>query len=173
MRIALCFRRAGQVYRLVWVNEDSGGIYFGYLGAQNDAHWSYHRDGRSHTKLGSAYVNQSDEIPIEDWQGVRQLGNTYMPLTDNWFSAATEYSGDGKTETVLIVDEKSFSEGRFCSLDMWLIDRDSEADLFELVGRHMSFEPRYTIVAEVVASLDFFPNHKIALTLRAGVLEAA
>src|SRR3989442_9081181 len=130
MRIAVCFRRSGQVYRLVWVNEDKGGIYLGYLGVQAEAHWSYHRDGRSHTKIGSEYYNQSDGIPIEDWKGVRQLSNTYMPLSSNWFSAARVYGGDNKTETVLLVDETSFSGGRFCSLDLWLIDRDSEAELF-------------------------------------------
>lgn len=168
MRIAVCFRRNGRVYRLVWVNEDKGGIYLGHLGGQTESHWSYHRDGRTHTKYGSEYVNQSDGIPIDDWRGVRQLCNSYMPLTDNWFSAATAYDGDSKTETVLLVDETSFSHGRFCSLDLWLIDRQSEAALFELVGRHMSSEPQLTIVAEVVASLDHFPNHKVGLTLRAG-----
>lgn len=91
-----------------------------------------------------------------------------MPLTENWFCAATAYDGDNKTETVLLVDERSFSNERFCSLDLWLIDRQSEAALFDRVGKHMSSEPQFTIVAEVVASLDHFPNHKLALTLRAG-----
>lgn len=167
MRIAVCFRRDGLVYRLVWVNEDKGGIYLGHLGGQTESHWSYHRDGRSHTKYGSEYVNQSDDIPIEDWEGVRQLCNSYMPLTENWFSAATAYTGDSKTETVLLVDEKSFSNGRYCSFDLWLIDRKSEAKLFELVGKHISPDPHFTIVAEVVTSLKYFPNHKIALTLSA------
>ena len=166
MRISICFRRAGQVHRLVWVNEDSGGVYLGHLGAQSESHWSYHRDGRTHIKLGSEYLNPSEGIPIKDWRGVRQLCHTHMPMTDNWFSAATAYGGDRKTETVLIVDDKSFSGERFCSLDLWLIDRDSESELFALVGKHFTSEPRDTIVAEVVASLDHFPNHKLAVTLR-------
>ena len=166
MRISICFRRAGQVHRLVWVNEDNAGVYLGHLGAQSDAHWSYHRDGRSHTKFGSQYLNQSTGIPIEDWRGVRQLCHTHMPMTDNWFSTATAYSGDGKIETVLIVDEKSFSGDRFCSLDLWLIDRDSESALFAMVGRSFASDPKDTIVAEVVASLDYFPSHKLAVSLR-------
>ncbi len=168
MRIAVCFRRNGRVYRLVWVNEDKGGIYLGHLGGQTEAHWSYHRDGRTHTKYGSEYVNQNNEIRIDDWRGVRQLCNSYLPLTENWFSAATAYNGDSKTETVLLVDDKSFSNDRFCSLDLWLIDRQSEAKLFDIVGKFMSSEPQFTIVAEVVTSLEHFPNHKVALTLRAG-----
>ena len=168
MRISVCFRRSGQVYRLVWVNEDRNGVYLGFLGAQTESHWSYHRDGRTHSKLGEDYVNQNNSIPIEDWKGVRQLFNAYMPLTGNWFSAATTYEGDKKTETVLLVDERSFSDDRFCSLDLWLIDRDSEAALFARVGEHLSSDPKYTIVAEIVSALDHFPNHKIALTLRSG-----
>ena len=169
MRISVCFRRGEQVYRLVWVNEDRAGIYLGYLGAQQESHWSYHRDGRSHTKLGEEYLNQSDGVSIEKVRGVRQLSNSYMPLTDNWFSAATLYAGDQKTETVLIVDEASFSGARFCSLDAWLISRDSEADLFRIVGASGASETQFTMVAEVVASLDFFPEHKLALTLRSGL----
>lgn len=136
MRIFLCFRREGAIYRLVWVNEDKGGIYLGYLGGQAEAHWSYHRDGRSHTKIGSDYYNQADGIPIENWRGVRQLSNTFMPMTDNWFSSATRYS---------------------------------EGQLFDLVGRHLASDPGYTMVAEVVAALDHFPDHKIAVTVRAGM----
>ena len=169
MRIAICFRRNGQVCRLIWVNEDRGGIYLGYLGGQAEVHWSYHRDGRSHTKIGSEYFNQSDGIPIEDWRGVRQLSNTYMPLSNNWFSAATVYEGDKKTETVLLIDEASFSGERFCSFDFWLIDRDSEVELFNLIGKHMVSQVGYLIIAEVVAALDYFPNHKVGLTLRSGV----
>ena len=99
---------------------------------------------------------------------MRQLSNAYMPLSENWFSVATAYEGDRKTETVLLVDEKSFSEGCFCSLDLWLIDRDSEAELFNRVENHMASAPGYTIVAEVIAALDYFPNHKVGLTLRSG-----
>ena len=168
MRISLCFRRAGAVYRLVSVNEDSGGIYLGYLGGQSEAHWSYHLDGRSHTKIGSEYYNQTDGIPIEDWRGVRQLSNSYMAMTDNWFSAATAYPGDRKTETVLLLDESSFDRGRFCSLDLWLLDRAAEGEFFDLVGKHLASAPGYTMVAEIVSALDHFPDHKIAVTLRSG-----
>jgi hypothetical protein len=152
----------------VWVNEDKGETTLGTLVVKLSRTGRITSDGRTHTKYGSEYVNQSDGIPIDDWRGVRQLCNSYMPLTENWFSAATAYDGDNKTETVLLVDERSFSNERFCSLDLWLIDRQSEAALFDRVGKHMSSEPQFTIVAEVVASLDHFPNHKLALTLRAG-----
>lgn len=168
MRISLCFRRVGGLYRLVWLNESGGGLYYGFLGAQQESHESYHADGIRHTKLGSDYHPSGKSAPISEWRGVLQLGHVSMPFTDNWLSAATAYIGDEKTETVVIIDESHFREGRTCALDIWLLDRASEPELYEILAKHLSNDSTFTMIADVVSSLDSYPDHKVAITLRSG-----
>jgi hypothetical protein len=128
-------------------------------------HSSYHKDGRRHTKIGDETVHPSADIPIADWRGVRQLQNMSLSVSDDWLNSATEYSGDSKSETIVIVDEHSFTNVRRCSLDVWLFDRDSEAALLTQLGA-AHWSDRFRLVAEIVVALDHFPGHKLALTLR-------
>lgn len=167
MRIAICFRHKGDLCRLVWLNEDAGGFYYGFPGGELDAHGSYHADGHRHTKLGDEYVNPFDSIPIDEWRGVQQVTHISMAMRANWFSARTAYAGDGKTETVVVVAENHFAGDRSCALDIWLFDRGSESQFYERLKRHGEGMPDFSLIVDAVFALDNFPSHKIAITVRA------
>lgn len=168
MRIALCFRRGKSLYRLIWLNESGQGLYYGFLGAIEETHQSYHVDGTRHTKIGTEYHPAGKGVPISDWRGVLQLAHVSMSLSKEWLSSATAYVGDGKTETVVILDESHFLGGRSCNLDFWLLDRASEPKLYDLLAAHVAGQSDFNILADVVVSLDCFPDHKVAITFRAG-----
>ena len=166
MRISICFRRGSRIHRLVWLNESTAGIYLGVLGGQREFHVSYHQDGTRHAKFDSEYQNRFSDVPIAAHTGVKQLEHLSLSMTKEWFSAATLYRGDEKTETLVLLDEGLFQGRDTCSLDVWLLDRAAEPELFAVVGRLLAANKAFQVVAEMVAALDHFPNHKIALTLR-------
>jgi hypothetical protein len=166
MRIALCVRYQQQLFRLVWINESTNGIYVGMLGAQHDSHVSYHQDGTRHVKLGSEYHNRFSDTPIRSHKDVKQLDHFSLPLTKNWFNSNTAYTGDEKTESLVLLDERLLYDKDTLALDVWLLDRASELKMLDTVARVIAVDPCFQIVAELVSALDNFPQHKIALTLR-------
>lgn len=172
MRISLCFRRDDQIYRLVWLNESTNGIYLGVLGGREEFHVSYHQDGTRHAKLDSEYHNRFSDVPIASHTGVRQLDHLSLAMTKEWFSAATVYDGDEKTETLVLLDEGLFRKRDTLALDVWLLDRASEPELFSMVGRILAADKTFQVIAEAVVALDHFPSHKIALTLRTARIRA-
>ncbi len=165
MRIALCTRHGSSIYRLVWVGESKAGIYVGVLGAQEDSHASYHTDGTRHVRIGSEYHNRFADTPIKKFKGFRQLDHFSLSLTKNWFNAKTLYAGDEKTESVVLLDEKLLQDKDTLALDVWLTDRKSEQDLLAVTAKGPASDPKFTLVGEFVASLENFPDHKVALGL--------
>ena len=166
MRIALCVRLDKRLFRLVWINESKNGIYVGILGAKQESHASYHQDGNQHAKAGADYHNQFSDAPIAAHKGVKQLGHLSLPLTKNSFSPKMDYSGDEKTESLLLLDERLLWNKDTLALDLWLLDRASEPQLLDIAAKVLASDCRIQVLAELVSSLDNFPGHKIALTLR-------
>ena len=166
MRIALCFRRSDNIHRLIWITESKNGIYLGIQGAKQEFHISYHQDGTRHAKVGSDYHNRFNDVQIASHKGVRQLHHVSLPITKAWFTTETAYSGDNKTESLFLLDEALFRDRDTLALDVWLLDRSSERELFGTVGKLINSDPAFQIITEIVASLDGFPEQKIALTLR-------
>ncbi|HWH91242.1 MAG TPA: hypothetical protein VNV64_05540, partial [Candidatus Binatia bacterium] len=82
------------------------------------------------------------------------------------FNAKTAYAGDEKTETVVLLDERLLHGKDTLAVDVWLMDRASESELLDAVARLIEILPDFHIVAELVLSLENFPDHKLALTLR-------
>jgi hypothetical protein len=120
-----------------------------------------------HTKIGSEYLLPSNDVAIAAWRGVRQLQHLSLSISKEWFSAATAYAGDTKTETIVLLDESVFDGADTCAIDVWLLDRSSESKLFAMSGRQPPHRKGNRLIAEVVAALDAFPDHKIGLTMRA------
>jgi hypothetical protein len=166
MRLALCIRYQQKVFRLLWINESRKGIYVGVLGRKADSHVSYHRDGTRHFKRGSEHRIPFSDTPIASHKGPKQLGHFSLPLLTDWFTAETAYAGDEKTETVVLLDERVLYDKDTLALDVWLLDRASESELLDTVARSIVQLPSFHIVAELVLSLQNFPDHKLALTVR-------
>jgi hypothetical protein len=166
MRLALCIRYQQKIFRLLWINESRSGIYVGVLGREADSHASYHRDGTRHFKRGSEHHTRFSDTPIASHKGPKQLGHFSLPLTTDWFNEKTAYAGEEKTETVVLLDEQVLHDNDTLALDVWLLDRASESELLDAVARLIATQPNFNIVAELVLSLENFPAHKIALTLR-------
>jgi hypothetical protein len=69
-------------------------------------------------------------------------------------------------ESLLLLDERLLWNKDTLAVDLWLPDRASEPQLHDIVGRVLASDCRFQVLAELVSSLDNFPDHKIALTLR-------
>ena len=167
MRISICFRRDSQIYRLVWITESKGGIYLGLLGGQQEFHVSYHQDGTRHAKVGSEYHNRFSDTPIASFAGSKHLDHVSLSMSPEWFSTATAYVEDEKTETLFVLDESLFRGRDTCAVDVWLCDRASEPNLIDTIGLALGSLPSFQIVTETLMALDNFPNHKLGITLRA------
>lgn len=172
MRISICFRRANKIYRLVWLNESKAGVYLGLLGGQQEFHVSYHQDGTRHAKLDSEYHNRFSDAPIASYTGFKQLDHMSLAMTKEWFSAATEYTSDEKTQSVVLLDECLFAGRDTCALDVWLLDRASETDFLGTIGRRLVADKKFDVITELVVALECFPKHKIGITLRAARIRA-
>lgn len=56
MRLAVCLRQEGTVYRLAWFNESRQGLYFGHNIRGTEFHQSYHTtEGCTGRPIGSWY----------------------------------------------------------------------------------------------------------------------
>lgn len=165
MRVALCVRRQKSIYRLVWLGESKAGIYVGVLGAQEDSHVSYHTDGTRHVKIGDEYHNRFADTPISEFKGFKQLDHFSLSLTKDWFNAKSLYAGDAKTESIVLVDEQLLAGKDTLALDVWLTDRKSEQDLLNITATGPASDPKFTLVSEFLASLENFPEHKVAISL--------
>lgn len=165
MRTALCVRRGESIYRLVWFGESKAGLYIGVLGAQEDSHQSYHTDGTRHTRVGADYHNRFSDTRINDFVGFNQLGHFSLSLTKNWFNAKTLYTGDKKTESIVLIHEKVLARRDTLALDVWLTDRKSEQNLLNIIANGPGGDAKFSPVTEYVASLENFPNHKLVLSL--------
>jgi hypothetical protein len=166
VRISICFRWNSQIYRLVWITESRDGVYLGLLGGQEEFHVSYHQDGTRHSKIGSEYHNRFSDAPIAAFTGFKLLDHVSLSMSPEWFTAATAYAGDEKTETLFVLDESLFRNRDTCMVDVWLCDRPSERSLLEAIGRTVSGEASFHIASETLLALDNFPNHKLGVTLR-------
>ena len=164
MRIAICVRHQASIYRLVWLNEDKGGIY---LGAREDSHVSYHADGTRHVKMGIEYHNRFTDAPIASFTGFKQLDHFALSLTKEWFNPKTLYPGDRRTESSILVDESLLSGKDSLALDTWLTDRSSEQELLATIAHHVLPLAGFVVVSEFGSSLEHFPEHKLFLILRA------
>jgi hypothetical protein len=165
MRVAFCTRHGSSIHRLVWGGESKAGFYVGVLGAREDSHASYHTDGTRHVRIGSQYHNRFADTPINEFQGFKQLDHFSLSLTKTWFNSKTLYAGDEKTESVVLLDEKLLQDKDTLALNVWLTDRKSEQDLLAVTAKGLASDPRFTLVGEFVASLDNFPEHKVAFGL--------
>ncbi|MBL8510659.1 MAG: hypothetical protein JNM52_03345 [Betaproteobacteria bacterium] len=166
MRIALCVRHGQSIFRLVWITESKAGIYIGALGSSEDAHQSYHQDGTRHTKIGVEYHNSFGDTPIAEHTGFKQLVHCSLSLTKNWFNAKTIYTGDDKTESIVLLDQQLFYGKDTLALDVWMTDRASEQKLLAFIADSFLTTSKFHAVSELVSSLDYFPNQKVVLTLR-------
>lgn len=162
-RSALCVRHESGIYRLVWLNESSAGIYIGVLGSDEDSHMSYHSDGTRHTKIGSDYHGGVSDTPIADHTGIRHLGHFSLSLTKNWFNSKTIYSGDEKTASIMLIDESLLTGKDTLAMDVWITDRASEQNLLTTTGN--SRFDKFTPVSEFLSALEYFPDQKIAISL--------
>jgi len=170
MNIALCVRHLQAIYRLVWLNESKVGIYVGTLGGAEDAHLSYHKDGTKHMKMREAYYNRDKCTPIAAHVGFKHFGHFSLSLTKSWFNDKTIYRGDKKTKSVVLIDERLLLGKDTLALDVWLTDRPSERELLRTILTHKRMDHQFQVVAELVSALDYFPHHKLAITLGAARL---
>jgi len=166
MHIALCVRYRKAVYRLIWLTESKAGFYVGLLGAEEDTHASYHQDGTRHTKIGTDHHNRFSDTPINTFAGFNQLDHFSLSLTKNWFNSKTEYLGDMRTESIVLIDERMLINKDTLVLDVWLTDRGSEMSLLQTIQTHLISDPKFSVVGQFVLALVHFPGHKVALTLR-------
>src|SRR5207253_7646488 len=100
-----------------------------------EAHVSYHQDGNRHVKLGNDYHNRFSDTPIAAHKGPKQLGHLSLPLNKESFKPKMAYSGDAKTESLLLLDERLLWNKDTLALDLWLLDRASETELLDIVAR--------------------------------------
>lgn len=150
------------------MSESRAGLYVGVLGSDEDTHVSYHQDGTHHTKMGIEYHNRFSDAPISSSVGFKQLDHFSLSLTKNWFNPKTVYTGDERTESIVLLDERLLLGKDTLALDVWLTDRASEPMLLDTIAKNVVVHAPFNVVTEFVSSLEHFPEHKIALTLRSG-----
>jgi hypothetical protein len=167
MRIALCVRHLHEIYRLAWLNESKDGIYVGALGGAADAHLSHHKDGTQHMKMGEGYHNRDKCTPIAAHVGFKHFGHFSLSLTKGWFNDKTIYRGDKKTKSAVFIDERFLLGKDTLALDVWLTDRPAERELLRTIVTHKRKNHQFQVVAELVSALDYFPHHKLVITLGA------
>ena len=170
MRSYVCVSYREKYYKLVWVNEDSKGVYLGMYGFVQGTHFSYHRDGTKHFRVYNSPVPQLQHkgTPIEDIELFQQITFQVIPLHEtNITITGFEYQKeDQSSSTSVFLDEEIFRE-KTLAIDSYLINRTKEPDFVKFLYSYPMRE-KYKIVACNIHELTNFPKHKIALVILSG-----
>lgn len=174
MRTCICVNYEGRAYKLVWINEDSKGIYLGWYGAVAGMHVSYHSDGSKHFRQPDSSIPHPphDGTAIADIDRFVQVGFQAIPLYQDMLSiAGFEYrQEDKKSSNVIILPHSQFAGGTL-ALDAYILHREKEAEFVDFAFSRQSGLP-YDFVALHLFSLFYFPNHKVGLVILSGKNES-
>jgi hypothetical protein len=91
--------------RILWLNRTPNGLYAGWSFAGVGAHFSYHKDGRTHWDFGGRKVPYKERAPLNAVKGLNFL--LVFGIPRQLMEATTSY-GRRKRDIILHIDTRSF-----------------------------------------------------------------
>ena len=170
MRSYICIIHKGTPFKLVWVNEDSKGVYLGIYGAVEGTHFSYHADGTMHFKYTELSIpkQRHQGTPIRSINTFQQIVFQAFPLIPStmYIAGHVYQKEDQRTSVAVFLDGFIFADNTL-AIDTYLINRAKEPDFIKFVYSRPT-QDKYKIIACNVFSLTNFSTHKIGLVILSG-----
>jgi hypothetical protein len=171
MRSYICISHEGTPFKLVWVNEDSKGVYLGLYGAVQGTHFSYHIDGTKHFKFPDSPNPQQQHqgTPISSIQSFQQIAfQAFQLIPSTMYIAGHIYQKEDQASSIAVFLDGSLFADKTLAIDAYLINRAKELDFIKFLYSR-STEDIYKIIACNVFALTNFSTHKIGLVILSGV----
>ena len=166
----ICVNHEGRVYKFVWVNEDSKGIYLGMYGSFQGAHFSYHSDGTRHLKLPSSRVPQlqHSRTPINQVRTHQQIAFQVLDLS-NWTPSTlgSEYEKEDRASSAAIFLDRAIFSDRTLAIDAYIFNRAQEQEFVDFVYL-AAYNGKYQVLMCSIFALRNFPEHKIGVLILNG-----
>jgi hypothetical protein len=166
MRVCICVGHESKFYKLVWVNEDSKGVYIGMYGEASGTHFSYHANGKRHWRTNDHSFSQElpDFTPIEKIVDFIQSiqSQTGVISTDALLHMGTEYEKEDPESSVAIFLNSDIL-GDNLMVQSYLFHRDREPDFAKFL--QTEYYKDFRILACNIFALTNFPKHKVALVI--------
>jgi hypothetical protein len=170
MRSYICISHEGTPFKLVWVNEDSKGVYLGLYGSVQGTHFSYHADGTKHFKLPDSPTPQQQHkgIPISSIDPFQQIIFQAIPLLPStmYIAGHVYQKEDQASSTAVFLDGSIFTD-KTLAIDAHLINRTKEQDFIKFVYSRPD-KDIYKVIACNVFTLTNFLTHKIGIIILSG-----
>lgn len=166
-RSYICVRSSYGFRKLIWLNEDASGVYVGWYEQSSSSHFSYHADGKCHSRINGRpdKIQPDTRIPIQDIELPFPILSTGIFLREGKLLApGTKYVGDDPQSNTAIFLDVELLTNEALSASFCLFSRNSEVDFLRAYYRIAEVTGR-PIVAAVSFSLKNFPNHKLGITL--------
>ena len=167
MKIVACVRNGQALQKLVWFNESKGGVYLGVFARELDVHLSYHRDGRKHTKIGTDYIQRTQDTPLESFSGAKHLSHQAISIDGRSDSFWPRHAAFKTWDVTLVFDESQLLDSEWLALDFWLFESklffEIDSQLRELGSRYANFRLLTTYYHQLVA----YPNLSMGIVFRA------
>lgn len=142
-------------------------MYVGLYEKARASHFSYHSDGRRHTRVEGEHkaIRPFKGAPINEITSFVQIVSAGIFLrTGKLISPGTEYvQDDPKTITAIFLDVSVLAKESL-SASFCIFARDAEVQY--LSSQYKVAEvTRRPIIAAATLALRFFPRHKVGITL--------
>lgn len=172
MRFYICVNHEGRVYKFVWVNEDSKGIYLGMYGSFQGTHFSYHADGTRHLKLHGSPAPQLESkgrsTPINQIQTHQQMGFQVLDLS-HWTpsTVGSEYVKEDHASSAAVFLEEAVFSDRTLAIDAYIFNQAKEQEFVHFVYS-AAYNGKYQVLMCSIFALRNFPEPKIGVLILSG-----
>jgi hypothetical protein len=156
--------------KLVWVEECTGGIYFGFYGKAQEIHYSYHQDGNVHIKQGSEYLPTYKTVAINDIDKFVNITNYGIPLEKGYEFAMSDYLKSKDSTAVIYINPEIIKRKKILNINAYIVRKGAEKDC--IYGLQKSYQSLTGQSFEVLNAnffkLDIFKNFLAGIILSGG-----
>lgn len=172
MRFYICVNHEGRVYKFVWINEDSKGIYLGMYGSFRGTHFSYHANGTRHVKLHGSQTPQLESedrsTPINQIQTHQQIAFEVLDLS-NWTPSTlgSEYQKEDRASSAAIFLDRAIFSDKTLAIDAYIFNRAKEQEFVDYVYS-AAYNSKYQVLMCSIFVMRKFPEHKVGVLILSG-----
>ena len=170
MRFYICVNHEDRIYKFVWVNEDSQGVYLGMYGSFQGTHFSYHADGTKHFKLYTPSVPSQGfkGTPINQIETRQQMLFEVLDLS-SWTPTdmGSEYEKEDRASSAAIFLDRAIFSDRTLAIDAYIFNRAQEQEYVNFVYS-AAYNGKYKVLMCSIFALGHFLQHKVGVLFLSG-----
>lgn len=166
LKVCICTIHDGVPYKMVWFHESKGGVFVGLYGVTGETHFSYHADGKRHSKMKGIKkaIAEHQSTPIATITPFSQIISQALSTKPQDLAAlAKSYDGHEKSDVQIFLNPTLFSSAFVLHLNFWIVDINSQSRFLTSIHNSTS-NNRWSLVSLQAFCLRHFPSKQVAFS---------